>query len=122
MVRYTSEKSTKSYDVCIITNSYAIILPMIAEVETLPEDIVLLKEIIVTQRREYESYVHILEEQVRLLKAKVFGRKSDKLSESSGEQLQLFDEIEATPPEPKEVNVPAHSRKRGGRCQKSFRG
>ncbi len=87
---------------------------MIAETETLPEDVVSLKEIIVTQRREYESYVHILEEQVRLLKAKLFGRKSEK-SEASEEQLQLFDEIEATPPEAKEVNVPAHSRKRGGR-------
>ena len=92
-------------------NSYAIILLMIAEVETLPEDIVALKEII----KEHKVYVHILEEQVRLLKAKLFGRKSEKSVESSGEQLQLFDEIEAAPPEPKDVNVPAHSRKRGGR-------
>ncbi|MBF0456842.1 MAG: hypothetical protein HQK99_02995 [Nitrospirae bacterium] len=59
--------------------------------ETLPEDITVLKEII----KEQQVHVHILEEQVRLLKAKLFGRKSEKSSEASEEQLQLFDEIEA---------------------------
>jgi transposase len=91
---------------------------MITETDTLPEDVAELQEIIRTLRDEYQSYVHTLEEQIRLLKAKLFGRKSEKFVEDTSDQLRLFDEIEVSekePPEAKEVEVSAHSRKPGGR-------
>lgn len=87
---------------------------MITETDKLPEDVISLHKIIVDMRQEYR----ILEEQVRLLKAKLFGRKSEKIDVEASEQLQLFDEVEAIreeSPEPEEIRIPAHSRKRGGR-------
>jgi transposase len=87
---------------------------MITELDKLPEDAAVLQEIIRTLTHEY----HILEEQVRLLKAKFFGRKSEKLVDDGSGQLQLFDEAEVSRQEPheaEEIKIPAHTRKRGGR-------
>jgi transposase len=94
--------------------SYAIIQVMIIMTDNLPDDIIVLKETIY----QYRSHVKILEEQLRLLKAKYFGHKSEKMSEYTTEQSDLFNEIEVSVEQSAkadDVKVPAHIRKRGGR-------
>ncbi|MEO5358799.1 MAG: IS66 family transposase zinc-finger binding domain-containing protein, partial [Nitrospirae bacterium YQR-1] len=87
---------------------------MITMTDNLPDDINNLKEKI----RVQDQHIKILEERLRLLTAKLYGRKSEKMSEQTTEQPQLFDEIEVSAEQASkadEVKVPAHSRKRGGR-------
>jgi len=70
-------------------------------------------------QQNYEARIKLLEDQVHLLRHKLFGRKSEKLSRDvdSGQQL-LFNEIEQEgeqPAEQESIEVPAHSRRRGKR-------
>ena len=71
-------------------------------------------------RQNYETEISILKEEIRILKHRLFGRKSEKLPVGTG-QLLLFNEAEAAEPEepgaPAEtIAVPAHERRRG--CRK----
>jgi len=82
----------------------------------LPDNIDELKEIVVS----YDSEIKLLKEENRILKHRLFGRKSEKLPVGSG-QLFLFNEAEAGEPEeqgtPAEtIAVPSHERRRG--CRK----
>lgn len=86
--------------------------------ETLPDDIPLLKEIIVGLKARIEGTeknMSLLLEEIRLLRAGIFGRRSEKTLHDSGAQLLLFDEL----PEPEEeedaIAVPAHTRRKSGR-------
>ena len=70
-------------------------------------------------RQNYETEISLLQEEIRILKQRLFGRKSEKLPIGTG-QLLLFNEAEAA--EPKEhgapaetIAVPAHERRRGYR-------
>jgi transposase len=86
----------------------------------LPDDPLLLKEFILSKTEEYEQHIRILEEQVRLLKAKLFGRKSEKLTEEEILQMRLFDEAEDGFEHPSgeervDTTVSEHTRKKGGR-------
>ncbi len=87
---------------------------MISKTSTLPDDPDELKKIIA----RYEAEVHLLQEQVRHLYDKLFGRKSEKsrYGEESP-QLMLFDmpepDPEATAEEP--VEVEKHTRRKKGR-------
>jgi transposase len=89
---------------------------MVSKESTLPDNIEELKEI--THRYEVEN--NILREQVRLLRAQLYGRKTEKgrAFQDSAQSL-LFDEAEACPAagEVKEeiVEVQGHSRKKRGR-------
>lgn len=89
---------------------------MISTTSTLPDDPAKLKKIIA----QYEAEVHLLQEQVRHLYDKLFGRKSEKsrYGEESP-QLPLFDMPEPDPDaeEPKEesVEVEKHTRRKKGR-------
>lgn len=86
--------------------------------KTLPDDPLELKEIIVKLKDHYEKEIDLLREQVRLLYARIFGKKSEKGGgENAGIQLPLFDmpEPEVDEAKEEEVVVPAHTRKKTGR-------
>jgi transposase len=83
---------------------------------TLPDDPEELKQIILATERRYEKENDLLREQIRLLQARMFGKKSEKGTADSGMQLPLFDMPEPEmEPEPEQVEVPPHQRKKPGR-------
>jgi len=99
---------------------------MVLEVEKLPDDASKLKEIIVSlatrhseKEQHYQSQIDRLHEQIRLLRSKLFGRKTEKYVDAGQDQLRLFNEIEqaASSEEENEQELPvaAHRRKKGGR-------
>jgi len=63
-------------------------------ISNLPSDKIKLKEIIFELKREYEKRIFILEEEIQLLKHKLFGRRTEKLTEEDLKQGLLFDEAE----------------------------
>lgn len=94
---------------------------MIHDTSTLPDSPQELKQIIVRlqgDQHRYEQEIDLLREQVRLLYARIFGKKSEKgaIDDSAAVQLPLFDmpEPEAEP-EKKEVEVHGHTREKAGR-------
>ena len=60
------------------------------DVNTLPDDIEALKQIILKERLEY----HLLEEKYKILQRRFFGRSSEKLTPEDELQGRLFDEAE----------------------------
>lgn len=75
----------------------------------LPGDPLELKEIIVKLKDHYEKEIDLLREQVRLLYARIFGKKAGRVA-AAGIQLPLFDMPEPEVDEAKEeVVVPARS-------------
>ena len=90
---------------------------MVSNAFTLPDNIEDLREI--THRYEVEN--NILREQVRLLRAQLYGRKTEKRRAfEDSTQALLFDEAEACSPAEEEVkeeivDVKGHSRKKRGR-------
>jgi transposase len=90
---------------------------MISSASALPDDTELLKQIIVDLQSRYDKETGLLLEQIRLLRAQLYGRKSEKGFEGSQAQpLPLFDmpEPEVSVPGEK-IEVPAHTRKKSGR-------
>ena len=95
------------------------------ELGSLPDDTAKLKEIILSlsahhsqKEQHYQSQIDRLHEQIRLLRSKLFGRKTEKHVDSDENQLRLFDEIERVAPceeDEQEVPVAAHTRKKRGR-------
>ena len=90
----------------------------------MPDNVDSLKEIILSQRvqhRENRSHIHFLEEQIRFFKARLYGRKSEKLTEEELKQLFLFNEAEEIIEKPsseeqaEELIVEGHTRKKVGR-------
>jgi transposase len=92
---------------------------MSLDLSSLPDDVSALKKML----SESYSEIHLLRDQVEYLKYKLFGRKSEKLTEAERKQLFLFNEAElgaaeARKEEPEEkIVVSAHTRvkKRGRR-------
>jgi transposase len=86
---------------------------------TLPDDPALLKQMLLDFQSRYDKQTAILLDQINLLRAQLYGRKSEKYTPADGPQpLPLFDmpEPEGGIDEEDEVTiVPAHSRKKGGR-------
>lgn len=87
---------------------------------TLPDDPQILKGIIADLITRHEKQLSILIEEIRLLRAQKFGRKSEKIVDSTGiEQLLLFDEAptsaEQAEEQEEDIAVPAHTRKKRGR-------
>ena len=67
---------------------------MLLDVHSLPDDPAELKQIIATLSSSYQEKLHHLEEQVRLLRNEIFGRKSEKrLPPEDDRQQRLFDEV-----------------------------
>jgi len=90
---------------------------MISNASALPDNPELLKQIIVDLQGRYDKETGLLLEQIRLLRAQLYGRKSEKgFTDSQAQPLPLFDmpEPEIVAPEEK-VEVPAHTRKKSGR-------
>ena len=102
-----------------------ILISMNLDVATLPDTPGALKDIvtrlhgeIATLRDLFTKENDILREQILLLRAQLYGRKSEKIIPEGGPQLlPLFDmpEPEDDDDEEEEVHVPAHNRKKRGR-------
>jgi transposase len=106
---------------------------MICAIENLPDNVAELQNIIVEREKQYRAHIKILEEKIRLLQDKIFGRKSEKLPAREDKycQLALFNEAEdiadkaATSQEQEmsdtaevdtdTISVPAHTRQKPGR-------
>ena len=86
-------------------------------VSTLPDDPAALKEIIVDLHDRFDKETGILLEQIRHLRAQLFGRKSEEIRPEGGPQPQpLFDMPEPEVREEGEaIEVPAHQRRKSGR-------
>lgn len=96
---------------------------------TLPDSADALKGIIIQLQTEFEARTSesrvvfdkeygILLEQIRLLRAQLYGRKSEKVVSADGSvQLSLFDipEPAGLEPEPPEITVSEHTRRKRGR-------
>lgn len=89
---------------------------------TLPDDSAVLKDMLLDLQSKYDQQTSILLEQIQLLRAQLYGRKSEKFPrESTVEPLPLFDIPENAAPEEEKgeedenVHIPAHTRKKGGR-------
>ncbi len=70
----------------------------------------------IEKEEEYQKKINELNEQIRLLKARLFGRKSEKDS-FDPKQLSLFEELEDEdsefefPDDDDDIEIPAHRRK-----------
>jgi len=111
---------------------------MIFDTQTLPDNVAELKGIILSlsatqaqREKQYEAQIRIMEERIRFLQDKIFGRKSEKLSTKKDKycQLALFNEAEAIvdkaaasqeqeaegKADTDTISVPAHTRQKPGR-------
>ena len=94
---------------------------MLLDVHSLPDDPTELKQIMASLSSRYEDKIQHLEEQVRLLRNEIFGRKSEKRpAPEDDRQWSLFDEAEgeasegiSQPIEP--IPVAPHKRRKAGR-------
>jgi transposase len=90
---------------------------MILNADKLPDDPAVLKQMLIDFQCHFDKETGILFEQIQLLRAQLYGRKSEKVIPLGGpQQLPLFDmpEPEGLDEEPEEkVHVPEHTRKRG---------
>ena len=86
---------------------------------TLPDDSDLLKQMLFDFQDHHDKQTSILLEQISLLRAQLYGRKSEKFHPVDGPQpLPLFDMPEPAEEDgeaEEETHVPAHKRKKGGR-------
>ena len=89
-------------------------------IQQLPDDVEALKEIIASHGREFKVYIiNALEEKIRYLQGKLFGRRSEKNVVNGGVKFYLFDEaeevVERDSQTEEEIIVPSHKRKKPGR-------
>jgi len=91
-------------------------------VNTLPDDTDSLKRMIIELQESYNKNTDILLEQIRHLRDKLFGRKSEKMAaDPIAYPLPLFDMPEpeagdgSLGKEEEEIHIPAHTRKKRGR-------
>jgi transposase len=95
---------------------------MISDAVTVPDTLEAPKEIVTELRAKLDRYARendLLREQIRLLRAQLYGRKSEKVIPADGPRpLPLFDmpEPEGLDKEPEEeIQIPGHTRKKRGR-------
>jgi transposase len=93
---------------------------MLCDASSLPDNVDDLREIIVSLKQEYETEISFLHEQIRHLRSKLFGRKTETYIEGGHEQIPLFDEVEQAACSDddngsEEIAVAAHKRKKRGR-------
>ena len=85
---------------------------------TLPDDQTLLKQMLVDFQKHHDKETEILLEQIQLLRAQLYGSKSEKGTTGGPQPLPLFDMPEPTEGQEQpveETHIPAHTRKKGGR-------
>ena len=86
--------------------------------DSLKEIVIALQDEIVELCARYDKENSLLREQIQLLRAQLFGRKSEKVIPADGPQpLPLFDMPESVDDEEEaeEIHVPGHTRKKRGR-------
>jgi transposase len=98
---------------------------MISVSETLPDDLVLLKQLLLSlheQVSEKDGQIERLREQNALLIQRLFGRKSEQSADADSPQLEIFNEAESltetapeTPADAAEDDVVAPTKRRGKR-------
>ena len=95
---------------------------MILDAVNLPDDTPFLKQTIadlVKSSTEKEAEIKLLREQIRYLRDKLFGRKTEKNRDTGQLQLSLFDESAGEVPQAPEtgekIEVPSHTRRKNGR-------
>lgn len=86
---------------------------MISLPDDLPDDPVLLKQMLLEglNRQEevvqsYQTHIVDLKEQIKLLRDRLFGRKSEQTAEPNTPQLALFNEPESEPMPSKKKSLP----------------
>ena len=80
---------------------------------TLPKDMVL--SLLDAVEVKYQEKIHYLEEQLRLFKAELFGRRSEKRQEVHPDQMFLFTAADAGQRSDDTIVIAAHTRKKRGR-------
>ncbi|MBC8317943.1 MAG: IS66 family transposase [Desulfobulbaceae bacterium] len=91
------------------------------DVSTLPNDTESLKRIIIEQQGHFDKETGILLEQIRHLRDKLFGRKSEKITADSGVRpVPLFDmpepeDNELSDAKEEKIDISGHTRKKSGR-------
>lgn len=96
---------------------------MSLDLQSLPENESISKQqallLLRQQEEKYKSQIDYLEEQLRLLRNELFGRKSEKPTREDRDQLSLFndspDNIPADPDTEEEILIAPHKRKKRGR-------
>jgi len=92
---------------------------MLCDASNLPDNASELKELVLTLQQDYEAQIDRLHEKIRLLRSKLFGRKTEQYVDAGQDQLRLFDEIEdaasSKEEDKQEVSIAAHTRKKRGR-------
>jgi transposase len=90
---------------------------MTIDIATLPNDQAQLKQMLVDFQARFDKETGILLEEIRHLRAQLFGRKSEKVREDGPQPLPLFDmpEPEGEEEAVEETHVPAHTRRKKGR-------
>jgi transposase len=89
---------------------------MDVDIEKLPDNAEALKAVIVDLQHHYEKEVDFLIEQIRLLRAQMYGKRSEKIvSEYRDAEVPLFDMPEPEDVPGKEITVSSHTRKKRGR-------
>ena len=107
------EKLLKTAWLCYIQYMTNDVLSGITDLENLKKVAIDLN----TKNHLYQSEIKILNEQIKSLQHKLFGRKTEKTHSDDG-QLSLFDMPEPECPileEPEKITVPSHTRKKRGR-------
>jgi transposase len=101
-----------------------ILLDMGGDVAVLPADVEGLQRLVVQLQHDntvLRSRAEVLEDELRLLRHKIFGRRSERFSVEELQQSSLFDEAEVAVEENPQklaeptIEVSAHRRRRGGR-------
>jgi len=93
---------------------------MQVDLKNLPDDASLPKDAVLSLVTKYEEQIHYLQEQLRLLRDELFGRRSEKHHGPHPDQRLLFDDKDAhglseAPPGDDKIPIVAHSRKKRGR-------
>jgi transposase len=89
----------------------------INDIDELKENLFFLVGEFDQKERNYQSEIKILNEQIKSLQDRLFGRKTEKIHKPDG-QLSLFDMPEPDLPiqeEPEAVTIKEHTRKKRGR-------
>jgi transposase len=93
---------------------------MEVDLKSLPDDASLPKDAVLSLVTQYEEEIHDLQEQLRLLRNELFGRRSEKYHGPHPDQRLLFDDkdalgIDQAPASDDKILIGAHSRKKRGR-------